>query len=337
MKILMTGMASSHCQIKGNTTFFSTLYTALSEVAEVTISEPKLSWGRADLQKFDAVIVGLTPPTSLSANKIYAALHVLDLMYESPKLRLVIDDRQVWQYKNSLKSFTRNPMQILSIAFCNRKDYKLALDEHSISIKSVADKMATLQWPKSYVPLLPWGSVKTAAKSLEFIPEDRLVGLKIDALLLDKQPAQIGRHEQWAVEDINSSWWAKVSQTLRFGGVSTALNKRSNDEHADKTMRDSIGLIAPPQGRKAGTWWSYRYVQALNTSTPIVTDWRDSRSLSGVWAMLAYQVEDMEPYERQYLADLQYKSYVNSIPTKEELLNTLATDLIDSTKERENA
>lgn len=337
MKILMTGMASSHCSLKGNVSFFSTLHSVLSEVGDVRICEPDLSWTRADLQKYDAVIVGLTPPTALTANKIYGALHVLDLMYESPKLRLVVDGPQVWQFKNSIESFKRAPLQTFGPVHLNRKDYKKALESHVDSIKSVADKMEHLTWPLTYVPLLPWATETTASAALGFIPEDRLIGLNLDAFLLDRSVNTIGRKDRWAVENMKSTWWTKVSSTLRFPSNTTSVNKRSNDEYALGLMSDSAAIAIAPQDRKVGTWWSYRYVQALNTGTPVATKWQDSSTIGPAWSVLAYQIEDLEHYERPYLADAQYKEYVAAVSTKQEILKTLAEDLLDSTKESENA
>jgi hypothetical protein len=337
MKILMTGMASSHCSLKGNVSFFSTLHSVLSEMGDVTICEPDLAWTRADLQKYDAVIVGLTPPTAVTANKIYGALHVLDLMYESPKLRLVVDGPQVWQFKNSIEAFKRSPLQIFGPMHLNRQNYKKAMDTQVGSIKSVADKMKHLVWPLTYVPLLPWGNEATAAASLDFIPEDRLIGLNLDAFLLDRAVSTIGRKDRWAVENMNSTWWEKVSLSLRFPSNPTTVNKRANDEYALGLMKDSMAIAIAPQDRKVGTWWSYRYVQALNTGIPIATKWQDSSILGESWRVLAYQIEDLEHYERPYLADSQYKEYVAAITTKEDVLKTLAEDLLDSTKESENA
>jgi hypothetical protein len=114
MKILFTGMGSSHCKKTDNASFFSSLADGYSELAEVVWSAPKITWSRADLESFDLVFLGFMPITSKSANHLYGALHVLNLLYESPKLRLVVDNPQIWQYKNSISSFRRAPEQIFT-------------------------------------------------------------------------------------------------------------------------------------------------------------------------------------------------------------------------------
>lgn len=335
MKILMTGMSSSHCAVNSNVTFFNTLHKILSEFAEVTICAPRLSWTRSDLQKFDAVVLGMVPPTALSANNLYGALHVLDLMYESDKLRLVIDSPQIWQYTNSLGSFKKNPKQIFKPLYESRKDYKQAQLVRPDVASSVADKMKSLEWPKTFVPLLPWGSESSAAEALRFVSADRLIGLKIDSYLLERKPNDVVEKNAWAVDNIKSSWWKSLSSLIVNPSVPTKTTNRVDDFIVDSVLSKAIGTIIPPQDRKVGTWWSYRYLQSLNLGVPVVTYWQDTYEFHPSWAALAYQVEDMPEYDRQKLAEEQYASYKSAIPSKDEILNILQKDLISSTtKER---
>jgi hypothetical protein len=293
---------------------------------------PSLSWTRSDLKKYDAVIVGLTPPTSIAANNIYGALHVLDIMYESPKLRVVTDGAQVWQYKNSIESYKRNPGQVLSSMYSNRREYSEALGRLSM-LESVADKMSNLPMPISYSPMLPWGSVEKLSESLGFIHTDRVVGINLDYLLISREEAQPHKKTQWAVQDIKSDWWQELSHLTKYSGISTSLKNRVNDSYAYGIMKDSIGVAIPPQGRKVGTWWSYGYVQALNANTPVVTKWQDSWDIGSPWSVLAYQIEDMDAYDRQNLASMQYESYMSNIPSEAETRTLIEEDLIRFTKE----
>jgi hypothetical protein len=335
MKILMTGMASAHCSTKGNTTFFSGLYLAFSEFADVTLCEPKLTWTRAELEEYDLVVIGLTPPTSLAANKIYGALHALNLLYESPKLRVVVDGPQVWQFKNSFASYRKNPLQIFSSMNSARKNFNDAKTKNLNDFKALADKMNSLLWPKTYVPILPWGSTQKAAEALGFIPADRVIGIQIDSFLLDKQSAvHTVKNQVWAVDNIKSSWWSTLSKTLRIPGISVAATRKPRDFEVELNMSKAIGLVVTPQDRKVGTWWTYRYIQALNSNTPVVTYWQDTAAFSDAWAKLAYQVEDMDPYDRQELARAQFKDYVDNIPQTNQVVHTLRTDLVESTQER---
>lgn len=335
MKILMTGMASAHCSTKGNTTFFSGLYKAFSEFAEVTLSEPKLYWTRADLESFDLVVLGMTPPTSMAANKIYAAFHVLNLLYESPKLRLVVDSNQIWQYKNSIASFKRSPDSIFNVMYRSRKDYTEAKNNHIGSYKSLADKMSAISWPKTYLPILPWTTTDSAAEATGFVPNSRAIGIQVDSFLLDrKDTSGIIRSSSWAVDNVKSKWWEMTSQGLTRSAVPTNLTKKSKDAEIENVISSSFALVVTPQDRKVGTWWNYKYIQALNTGTPIITYWQDTASFSEAWSKLAYQVEDMDIYDRQELARVQFIDYIDSVPNTSQVVHRLQNDLIESMQER---
>jgi hypothetical protein len=335
MKILFTGMSSSHCKEPNNVSFFSTLASAYSELGTVTWSEPKIFWTRSNLEEFDLVIFGFSPLTSPAANKLYGALHVLNLMYESPKLRLVVDSPQIWQYKNSTRSFKRDPDQIFSSFFANRVDYLTAKTGPVRSaIESVADKMATLEWPKTLVPSVPWLSSSAIADKISFIDSGSVVPVSVDSLLLTTPVKTIIRTETWAVENMSSSWWKTVAATARYPGLATKPGTKATDTRALEVIKTSLGLIMPPQDRKIGTWWSYRHIQALNTETPVVTYWQDTVGFDQSWGLLAYQVEDSDTFARQQIASEQLISYRNNIPGRDEVLNKLESIVLDLSKER---
>jgi ssDNA-specific exonuclease RecJ len=65
-------------------------------------------------------------------------------------------------------------------------------------------------------------------------------------------------------------------------------------------------------------------MMALNSQTPIVTEWRETLEFSQNWAQLAPNIEHMQPDERYVVAKLQKQDYLDAIPTREEALETLA-------------
>jgi hypothetical protein len=338
MKVLFTGMSSSHCKEGKNESFFKTLAKAYGEFSEVVWSEPKLSWTRADLETYDAIVFGFTPPTSMGANYIYGAIHVLNLMYESPKLALVVDSPQMWQYKNSVRAFKRDPDQIFGSFYAKRRNYTEAKNGSSkADAQRLADKMSSIQWPKTYVPQLPWTSFASMVDKVPFISSESLVPLNLDSLLLKRDTPKVHRLDQWGVDNDKSSWWSTLSAGLRFSGASIKDSTRPKDLEAEQRISMSMGLVVAPQDRKTGTWWSYRYIQGMNTVTPIATNWQETAGFSEQWSLLAYQIEDMEPYERQDVAFKQRKAYEAAIPTKEQVINTLKNMMVDSQKEITNA
>lgn len=330
MKVLFTGMSSSHCKPTKNISFFQTIAKAYEEFSDVTWSEPKLSWKRSDLEKFDEIIFGFSPPTSMGANHIYAAIQVLNKLYESPKLKLVVDSPQMWQYKNSIKAFKRDPDQIFGSFYSNRKNYSEAKSgktrDHA---EGLAEKLSTIEWPTTLVPSLPWSEIEDIKAKVSFISPNSIKPLNLDSLLLTKETPNIGRTEQWAADNINSSWVKTIAGTTRFPIFSIKNSNKPKDNEAEERIKLSSGLLVAPQDRKIGTWWSYRYIQGLNTVTPIATYWRDALPLGQEWALLPYQIEDMQPYERQHTAFTQLKSYKAAVPDKNSAIKNLQNLVID--------
>jgi len=333
MKVLITGMGSHHCKRPDNVSFFALLADSIEEFADVTWMSPSTSWTFEDLDKYDQIIFGFMPPTSLSANKLYGALNVLSLMFESPKLKLVLDSPQVWQYKNSIKAVVRNPSILLGTYYNKREGYS-DISSNQIMLSKVANYFSGNDWPVIIYPSLPWNSNEKVASLLGFASERNLFGINLDAGCIAIEPSRIGRLDIWAVENPKSSWLQGLYKTLVFPQLSTKVGRKTDDTYALDTIRNSVGLILPPQERNSTTWWNYRIVQALNTSTPIVTYWPDTKDFSASWSILGYQVEDMTPAERQALAATQRDVYFSSISSKEESLRMLRELLTDSAKER---
>ncbi len=331
MKVLFTGMASAHGKRPTNTTFFTVLADVVSEFADVQWDYPKFGWTAKDLDSYDLVIFGLTAPTSLSANRIYGALSLLDTLFDSGKLVLVADGPQMWQYKNSIEAVKRDPSILFTNFYSKRYDFSTALSAKD-KLTAAVNRLHSIKWPPVIYPELPWTSKERVARLLDFIPESSLIGINLDAFLINPEPARIGRSDSWAVENPRSSWLDTVTKVLSLPFNPTKVGKATDDAYALDLIRDSVGLLLPPQERKVGSWWNYRLYQALNTSTPVSTYWQDSHRLDQSWAVLAYQIEDMTPAQRQALASKQRESFIGAIPSRESALKNLI-NLLESVKE----
>lgn len=330
MKVLFTGMSSSHCKAGKNQSFFRTVASAYEEFASVTWSEPKLSWTKSDLKSFDQIVVGFSPPTSMGANHLYGAINVLNMLYDSPNLRVAVDSSQMWQYKNSLRAFKRDPDQIFGSFYSTRKNYLEAKKSKTREdAESLSYKLANSQWPLTYVPLLPWQDNESIAEKVPFITESSLLPINLDSLLLTKETPHIGRASQWAVDNPKSSWFLTTKNTLQFPTLSMKNSPKPKDSEVYERINSSMGAIITPQDRSLGTWWSYRYIQALNTTTPIATYWQESGRISPEWGLLGYQLEDMQPYERQHVSFQQIKQYESLIPDRESAITNLHNLVVD--------
>lgn len=320
MKILFTGMASSHCSPSKNVGFFNTLGKLLSEKLTVEWDTPKLDWTAEKIADYDVVIFGLIPPTSPSGNRAYAALNFLSQIYDSPKLRLVIDTPQLWQYRASLKATATNASKaIFSPFFMKRYDYLAASRDSKVveNIQSVAKKLYEEAWPRTLYPALPWSTTENLKQSLGLGAEgDAFIGLNLDAYLLNQGIYQRDRNASWAADDARLSWSKQVAEALANPVVDVRVSRSFDDSDAADVISHSIGLLLPPQERGIGTWWSYRLIQAMNSKTPVATNWSETYSFSPSWALLAYQIEDLTASDRIALAEMQKEDYINHIPTK---------------------
>jgi hypothetical protein len=333
MKILFTGMASSHCSKPKNVSFFTALSDLLSESAEVVWAAPKFSWTKESLDQFDYIFFGLTPPTSLSANNLYPALNLLSEMFSSPKLVLVADGAQMWQYKNSFEALKRDYKILLGSFYSKRAEYAYAVDNPKFLEKLVAH-MVVSPWPKTLYPRLPWDSGSKIQSLLGFISKDSIFGFNLDATLLSPSVPHIGRSDFWSAENVKSSWLEKIQATLSLPISPNKTKRNTDDLQVLDNIERSVGLIIPPQEREVGTWWNSRFIQALNTGTPVITQWQDTINFDPSWGKLGYQIEDMSPAERSSIASQQRYSYESAVPTSIEARQELLNILIESKVER---
>ena len=335
MKVLFTGMTSSHCKPSENVGFFNTLAEVVSGSALVEWSAPKLTWTKAELESYDAIFLGFVPPTALSANKIYGAMHVLGLMFDSPKLNLVVDGGQIWQYKNSIEAVKRDVSILFSSFYSKRSDYAKARDPKFIkNIVTAAEKMSNGVWPKVIFPSLPWTTPGCAFEKLSFGSAGASLGLNLDSFLLSQDAYDHSRNPVWAVDNIKSSWYQTVAGGTALPGVSTKTSRLNEDSSALAVIKSSTGLLVAPQDRNLGSWWTYKYVQGLNSGTPIATYWQDTANFDPSWAVLPYQIEDLSDLSRRSLARDQHESYQASIMPKMELISYVRSEVLDSTEER---
>lgn len=337
MKILFTGMTSAHASLnQDNKTFFGMLSNIISEYfpdASVEHKAPGIDWTEKDLDKYDLVFVGIVPPTSLSANKIYGALTIIDELYDSPKLRLVLDYPQLWQFKASLNSIVKNPESLIGEFYSKRQDYSMVHNKKSLEkFSRVAANLLNGQWPTTIYPKLPWKAEEDIYSALNLQASSNFIGVNLDAFYaedssLDNDPyAESGT---WVVDNDKTSWTNSISKAVTNPIDKMKTSKRHTDSDVYNRIKASLGALISPQERGVGTWWSYRYIQSLNAETPVVSDWRETRRIGEGWDLLAYQVEELSFNDRIILAKKQKDNYLKSISSKQEVLEAVKNLLVN--------
>jgi len=324
MKILFTGMSSHHTKPSKNVTFFKTLAESVSIFASVEWKTPTINCTQEDFSNYDYVVVGLTPPTSMSANNLYGALRIIDVLYNSPKLVMVVDHPQLWQYKHGFNSIKLNSSSMFNTFYSKRREFSIASKKESVeSIISGVNKLLTQKWPTTIYPSLPWSDGKNYKKFFGSYGVDSLVPVNLDSFLLNDTDSEIFVGNNWIVDNPKSTWISSISKFLTKPIYPVSNNKKINDKDALDSIKNSFAFIFTPQERGVGTWWSYRLIQALNTETAILSDWKVTHLLGPEWSLLSYDLENKNNDSIAKIAKLQKESYKNNIPSKEDSVNKL--------------
>lgn len=324
----MTGMSSAHTSPKVHATslgFFGALYQALT-----TVGGHEVAWGAADinltkqdLDKFDVVLVGVSAPTSVSANNTYGALNIINLLYGSPKLRFVVDSPQSWQIEQSLASILNNPESLVKSFYAKRPGYQVAKAKLPELIEACSI-LAGAEWPTTVSPTLPWKSIESIEENLPIGAKNKVIAISLDSLLINPENQySIDRTDTWLIDRTDTEWSKKATNSVSSEIQNIKVSKKETDSDIELKIKTSLGVFISPQKRKGGTWWTYRYIQALNSGTPIATEWRESSRLGRDWSHLPPQIEDMSDIERSYLAAKQKETYTSKLPNKQDIINSL--------------
>jgi hypothetical protein len=330
-KILITGMSASHASESANArsaSFASVIRTVLVlQGHEVVQLDPEVSWNTKDLDQYDSVLVGLSPLTSLSANRVYGALSVIDVLLDTDKLVLFLDAPEPNRITSSLRAIIKTPDNLTKPFYSYRKGYDTASQPNMLqNLLDIVEHLLTKEWPTTLYPSLPWQDKDRVAAQLPAGAASSLVPISLDSYLINNQDViELERREKWVVENYSSSWVKSTTATLQRPTVPMKWHKGWTDAQVESQIAAGVGALFSPHLN--GTWWSYRLIQCINTLTPVATDWRESSAIGSSWAHLASRIEDMSQEERNTLAKDQRKEYTDAIPTRTDAAIALSSAL----------
>ena len=325
-KIFITGMSAPQVSPNANSrslSFAGLLNSVLIDAGhEVTWGDPSVHMTEESLNTFDSVLVGIAPLTSVGSNRAYGALHVINKLWDSGKLTLFVDSPNTSQIEVSLKAISNNHDNLVKPFYSYRKEYDFVSSDVLAkgSVLMGIERLMGDEWVTTIYPALPWkanNQIKLPANA-----KVNLHSVNLDAYLLNKEPSDADRREKWVVDAPNSPWAKDTVQTLSLPQSPMKWNKGWTDEQVFEQICRSIGVLISPD-KKDGTWWSYRYVQAINSGTPIVTEWKESHSIGDAWGILASNIDSMSQSKRDLIATAQRESYVANIPSKKAALEKL--------------
>lgn len=319
MNILLTGATAAHVSPSKNEktrTFSGDIYNALvSSKNRVTWVEPSVFMSYDYISDFDAVIVGLAPPTSTAAHRIYGALSVIGYGLDAGNVSIILDapePKKVWY---GLKSIQKNPQSLFKGFYSKRKEYKATEKEEIFShILVTVHRLIEDFWPTTIFPSLPWMSFSSVSSYVPRTSEKNLVGLCFDGKYLSGKTTGSMRSnpEYWLSDKLSSPWSKKQEKLLTLPVEAMRSSRWEGDVEATKKFDKALACLVSTYG-KGDPWWSSAISQCLSSGVPVVSDWTLTSILGPSWRHIPHNLEEMSREEIYNLANDQLFSYKNSV------------------------
>jgi hypothetical protein len=331
MKILITGCTAQQASTKTASrtpTFSALLAKAFQDGgADVSVVEPSVHLTIEELSEYDQVIVGIAPPTSLSANKVYPAFSIANKARKIGNLALFIDAPEPYKLQASLKSVSLNVADLTKEFYQRRKSYShlVGNPEVKADVYEFNEFLYTQEWPTTYFPSFPWSNPLAVIQSIPNISSEKLVAVNLDAQILRAPYVEPQFHilkEYWTCDSVGTKWSLSVTATLKYDVISSRASRWEKESITLERIKKSVGtLVTVYRGNEP--WWSPVLAQSLSVGVPVVTDWRSSSLIGQEWTHLASSIEEMTEDERFDLAVAQKESYLRAIPSWQETIDGL--------------
>lgn len=318
MKILLTGTTASQVSQRKNEivpTFSGYVHRALMDGGhDVVWAEPSVSMSKEYLAEFDSVVVGLAPPTSTAAHRIYGALSVIYFAHQIGNLKLLIDapePKRVWA---GIRAAHKKPSDLTKEFHSKRREYSLALTEDVLPrLHSAVATLYTEEWPTTVFPTTPWMSFPSVSTSIPNTNSKNLVGLTFDDLIINETRNDSDSFGNfWVCDYPNTSWVKKIEKTIDYKIEAAHSHRWEKNSDSIKRISSSYGCLISLH-KNGDPWWSLTLPQAIGCGIPVVTDWRLSSMLGASWSVLPAAIEGMNESQRFSLSENQRDAYLSSI------------------------
>lgn len=335
MKVLITGSTANQSNPVTHqraTNFAGCLHDALVMAGvQVDWQEPSILSGAQDLSQYDKVLVGVASPMALGSNRLYGALTTVASLWGTSKLALFADAPEPNNITRGLESISRNPEAITKDFFKYRKDFEEARSpEVQQTLLGACELLRSEEWPTTIVPGFPWSDELQHEKDLPIGAIDKVVMVNVDKMILRKmqkmefEPQE--REARWMAEKTADKKW------LRSLHLSDPILSLRADHRVDlhpylyDRLQTATGFLHSPSKRNS-LWWTPKLAQSLALKTPVFTKWEESKLLGDEWSVLPSTFEAFPVDSRMTLAQAQYDSYSNAVPSSGLLTHALCSTL----------
>jgi hypothetical protein len=325
-KVLITGATAQQCNPvlhQRSVNFAGLMHDTLHKAGvEVTWQDPSSSFESIELEQFDHVLVGISSPLSLAANRSYAALNLIGQLYDDPRLSLFIDAPDPNNITRGLQAVKKNPQTLTKELFSYRKDYEKMSDPvYRVRAFAVCEALRSQPWPRVLVPAFPWVSQAQIEAELPSGAMFKSVQVNLDASIVSEFSKNIyddPKEDRWMAErGINRKWLSNLALSQPVLSLKSDYRQELNEYFASR-LQTSTGFLHAP-GRKGLTWWTPKIAIALSQGTPVFSAWRETGTLlGGAWNVLPGTFESFSEESKRNLGQAQCESYIAAISTEEE-------------------
>lgn len=332
MKILITGSTAQQTSKKVSDklpTFSSTLRDILSQRHDVDLVEPSKDLIKR-VENYDAVFVGLSPLTSVVANRIYPAFALANRAKEVGNLVLFLDAPEPHKIQASINSYKAGKVDLLKDFYSKRRNYQDLVGEKDFRKEffRFVDFLSDEEWPSVVYPSLPWQGSSVVSNAFPNVNQSNLHGLHIDSHLMSFSYIDYFFNSSdtpyWVCDAPDTKWARETQEALSYSAL-PMKTKSDTSESIEERLKLSVAALVSVY-RSEDPWWSPLLSRALNAGVPILTEWRYSSILGQYWSVLGSDIEEMSAPERLSLAVEQREAYFRSINDEETVLQQ--TELI---------
>lgn len=312
----MTASQSSQALSRRGLSFAGVLEHVLASAqVDVHWDSPSVSWTAKNFDEYDAVLAGVAPVHSLTANKAYGVLALIDTLYGTKKLRLFIDAPEPSKIHAGLRSVKKDSSRLVKPLYSARKDYSRVVEDKKTREKVLSgiEILASKNWPKTFYPGLPIDQSIANASGIPKTMSDSLVKINADSMFIHGDaPLNPERSNYWVTTMKSSKWYDDVTCHLKYPTRHAKQHRTWTDADITNCIADSIGTLIGPHDDKL-LWWSPLFIYAMNTLTPIATEWRLSNAIGKDWNHLAVAIEEMSVIDRYEVAVAQREQYLDIV------------------------
>jgi hypothetical protein len=289
-----------------------------------------IEMSKKHVDEYDVILLGVAPVLSITANKPYGVLSMIDTLWGDDRLKFIVDTPSPGSITSNLRAVRKDQKRLFSEFYYARKQYEAAvLNAKAYSkILNAVDRMAEDRWPETLYPQMPWTDLETIASKLPQGAKESVTGVCVDSHYISKRVPMptAAVTNNWVVDTKSTKWAASTISSLRFPHLLMKTRKSSDDDAVSRMIASSFGALISPNN-DGSLSWSTRWVQSMNSGTPVVSDWKITSSIGSSWSHLAAGVEEMSMIDRYELSVTQMAEYVNSIPSEDSVTNLLETKL----------